>query len=74
MALLQVAPTTYNTTSTLMHTCYNIYVCLTLSFVALLLSKSMYMSYNSTVSDVVLTGVNLFDAAKVAEDSAVWPL
>ena len=41
-------------------------------FVALLLSKSMNMIYNSTVSDVVFTGVNLFDAAKVLEGSAVW--
>ena len=57
-----------------MYTCYGMCVCLTTCFVALLLSKSMYMGCNSTVSDDVLTGVNLFDAAKVAKDSAVWPL
>ena len=67
-------PSTYNTTSTLMHTCHGICVCLIMSFAALLMSKSMHMGYNSTVSDDVLTIVNLCDAAKLLEGSAIWPL
>ena len=57
-----------------MYTCYGMCVCLITCFAALMLTKCVNMIYNSTVSDVVLTGVNLFDAAKVAEDCAVWPL